>query len=98
MCFSLSSLDLGNSVEQIGSLCFQYCCGLKSVTIPASLNYLTYGTFNDCESLTAVEFEATDGWYVKSPWDEVWQPINVDDSQKNAAVLLGPWKSWKREI
>ena len=98
MCFSLVSLDLGNSVEEIGSLCFQYCNQLKSVKIPASLNYLTYGTFNDCDSLTSVEFENADGWYIKAPRDEVWLPIDATDPEKNATVLCGPWMSWKREI
>ena len=53
-CYSLTSIDIPNSVTAIGDNAFDYCCGLTSVTIPNSVTSIGDYAFDDCTGLTSV--------------------------------------------
>ena len=49
-----TSVEIPNSVTEIGYEAFLGCYWLTSVTIPNSVTSINYGAFNSCESLTSV--------------------------------------------
>lgn len=50
----LTSIDIPDSVEYIGSMAFEECVNLKNVKLPESLYTLSAETFLGCESLESV--------------------------------------------
>lgn len=51
----LTSIDIADSVEYIGSMAFEDCINLKKISLPKSLYTLCDETFLGCESLESVE-------------------------------------------
>ena len=61
-CSSLASVNIPGKVYYIGDSAF--CgTGLTSISIPQSVTQLHKNAFAECENLTSVTFEATDGWF-----------------------------------
>ena len=54
-CSSLTSIEIPNSVTNIGSYAFEYCSNLISVTIPNSVTNIGCGAFCYCRGLTSIE-------------------------------------------
>jgi len=52
-CFSLTSIDIPNSVTTIGEYVFYSCQSLTSITIPNSVTSVGSAAFRDCYSLTS---------------------------------------------
>ena len=55
LCTSLTSIDIPDSVTNIGNRAFYQCTGLTSVTIPDSVEIIGYRAFSDCRSLTSID-------------------------------------------
>lgn len=53
-CKNLVSVDLGNSLENIGSSAFSGCSSLTSITLPSTLTYMGGNVFYGCTSLISV--------------------------------------------
>ena len=53
-CSSLTSIEIPNSVTEIGSSAFNNCTSLTSITIPNSVTEVGGGVFYGCESLQSV--------------------------------------------
>lgn len=51
---SLISIEIPNSVTNIGFCAFYNCSGLTSITIPNSIAKIEYGTFEYCKNLTSI--------------------------------------------
>ena len=51
--YSLTSIEIPESVTSIGNCAFQ-SCGLTSIAIPESVTSIGYGTFEYCSNLTSV--------------------------------------------
>lgn len=51
----LTSIDIADSVEYIGSMAFEDCINLKKISLPKSLYTVCDETFLGCESLESVE-------------------------------------------
>ena len=56
---NVSQVQLRGDTVGIVAYAFQYCSGLKSITIPDSVTSIEYGAFSDCSSLTSVKFNGT---------------------------------------
>jgi len=54
-CESLTSIDLPESLTNIGDGAFYGCFNLKSINLPESLTNIEGGTFYGCESLTSID-------------------------------------------
>ncbi len=53
-CYSLTNIEIPNSVTSIGSYAFSECYGLTSITIPNSVTSIGEKAFYECRSLTGV--------------------------------------------
>lgn len=53
-CTSLTTIEITDSVTNIGSCAFSGCTSLSSVTIPDSVKSISDHTFQSCSSLTSV--------------------------------------------
>ncbi len=53
-CGSLTSIDIPDSVTNIGASAFNYCTNITSVVLPEGLTTLNNDLFNNCNSLTSV--------------------------------------------
>ena len=51
----LVSVEIPNSVKNIGNMAFYGCSSLTSLDIPASVERIGWGAFEECTSLTSVE-------------------------------------------
>ena len=51
----LTSVEIPNSVTEIGEAAFEACIGLKSIEIPNSVTSIGWKAFMDCSGLTSVE-------------------------------------------
>jgi hypothetical protein len=58
-CSSLSTLTIGNNVQNIPASAFYGCSSLTSVIIPNSVTTIDNSAFQNCSSLTTVNFNAT---------------------------------------
>ena len=58
-CSSLTTLNLGDNVQNIPDYAFYGCSGLTSVTIPKSVTSVGNSAFSGCTSLTEVNYNAT---------------------------------------
>jgi uncharacterized repeat protein (TIGR02543 family) len=56
-CYELTEIELPDTLESIGNQAFS-CCGLTSITIPASVTTLTRQAFRDSIHLETVIFES----------------------------------------
>ena len=54
-CFSLTSIDIPDSVTSIGDRAFGECDSLTSIEIPDSVTSIGYSAFSDCGSLTSID-------------------------------------------
>ena len=54
-CYSLTSIDIPNSVTTIGEYAFEGCTGLTSIDIPSGVTSIGEGAFYDCHSLTSID-------------------------------------------
>lgn len=54
-CYSLKTVELGESVETIEDWAFLKCTSIESIVIPDSINYIGYSAFELCTSLTSVD-------------------------------------------
>lgn len=68
-CFSLTQLNLPESLEQIGTpwtnysqygFTFQNCSGIKELTLPANLKYIAASSFSGCAQLEKLYWNAKD--------------------------------------
>lgn len=57
----ITSITIGNNVEEIDYYAFTYCYYLKSISIPPSVTKI-YATFEDCNSLERVEISDLSAW------------------------------------
>ena len=62
---------LPNAITEIEGATFAHCTSLKSVTIPNSVNSISYDAFYNCESLTDVYYNGT---------EEEWNNISISSS------------------
>ena len=95
-CSSLASIHIPAKTKTIGVSAFA-STGLKSITIPESVNAIWAGAFWDCENLTSVVFEdTTSTWYSTDSFlgtgqldKESGKKIDGigDDASKNAEIL-----------
>ena len=53
-CAGLNSINIPDSVVEIGYSCFSYCSDLKCVTLPKSIERIRFGTFEKCRKLSKV--------------------------------------------
>ena len=53
----MSSINIPNSVTDIGNYAFYGCESLKEITIPDSVTSIGYGAFKWCFSLSSITFE-----------------------------------------
>ncbi len=53
-CSSLTTLIIGDNVQNIPSYAFTWCSGLTSITIPNSVTSIGARAFRDCSSLTSI--------------------------------------------
>lgn len=53
-CYSLTSLNIANSVKSIEFQAFSYCSSLTSIHIPNSVTSIGWSTFSSCSSLTSI--------------------------------------------
>ena len=49
---SLQRLDMGSSLEEIGTYAFAGCTGITELSIPSSVKNIGYGAFSQCINLT----------------------------------------------
>ena len=54
-CTSLTSIDIPNSVVEIGEYAFSGCTGLTSIEIPNSVTRIGSSAFSVCTNLTSIE-------------------------------------------
>lgn len=54
-CSNLTSIDIPNGVEVIGSYVFRGCSNLKNVTLPTTLDSIGSETFYNCTSLSSIK-------------------------------------------
>ena len=54
-CSSLTSVELPECLEYIGTNAFSNCSSLTSIELPESLTYISTGVFSGCSSLTSIE-------------------------------------------
>ena len=82
-CISLANITIPNGVTYIGDSAFRGT-GLTSISIPQSVTQLNKNAFADCENLTSVTFEATDGWFYTDNMSA------TSGTEINASDLLNP--------
>ena len=58
-CTGLTSIEIPNSVTQIGGEAFSGCTGLTSIEIPNSVTQIDGGAFSGCISLSAISYQGT---------------------------------------
>jgi hypothetical protein len=59
-CYQIKYAYLGNSLEDVGDVPFNYCQGLRLVYIPESLTNIQSAHFADCISLTLILYGGTE--------------------------------------
>ena len=52
-CYSLTSINIPNSITTIGESAFENCYFLTSINIPNSVTRIEDGAFENCENLPA---------------------------------------------
>lgn len=90
-CKSLSSITV--DAESIKDYAFSNCTALTSVIIGKNVYEIGWGCFLNCDALTSVQFEDTEGWYVKGAEELL---CDVTDAAKNAQLLKDRQKLIKR--
>lgn len=59
-CYALSglenvvSIELPNTLNNLGQNCFSYCISLKTIDLPDGISDLPYGLFENCSSLESI--------------------------------------------
>lgn len=48
----LTKIDMGSSLEEIGTFAFAGCTGITELRIPSSVKNIGYGAFSQCTNLT----------------------------------------------
>ena len=62
-CTTLTSIDLGNSIDTIGVYAFQGCTGLTSITIPESVDLIFPYAFGGCTNIKTLIFNPVSYYY-----------------------------------
>lgn len=75
-CKNITSVNIPESITQIGSKAFQGCTGLMSVTIPASITEIGNSAFYECTGLNRVYISDVAAWCVISFDDCYSNPLN----------------------
>ncbi len=85
---NISSLVIPDGVTFVGDYALSNCASLTSLTLPASLQYITAFALSNCTSLDSVTFSNASGWYVTDSYQFVGgNSIDVSDSATNATRL-----------
>lgn len=61
-CSGLTSVDIPNSVTDIGMSAFRDCCGLSSIVIPTSVINIRGDAFKNCSGLKSVYISDITAW------------------------------------
>ena len=83
---SLTTVNIGDSVQRIPANFVKYCSSLTSVTIPNSVTSIGDGAFEYCSSLTTLNFNAIncqdfENYYDDSPFSGIsLTTVNIGDS------------------
>lgn len=48
----LTKIDMGSSLDEIGTFAFAGCTGITELRIPSSVKNIGYGAFSQCTNLT----------------------------------------------
>lgn len=98
-CTSLVDLTLGSALASIADSAFGMTTALKNLVIPASVNSIGYRAFYKSNSLAAVTFENTTGWWVStSATAESGTNLELGSPEENALSLNTTYANyyWKR--
>lgn len=80
--------------REIGAMAF-YNTSIESIVFPESLTILEAGVLGNCEKLTAITFENTEGWQVCS--DEKNESVDLTNESNNVNVFLEQYVNNKLE-
>lgn len=58
----MTSIDLPDSIQYVGSGAFIGCGGLRRVNVPALVNFFGKDAFYRCTSLESVHIDGIDSW------------------------------------
>ena len=81
-CYSLTSVNIPDSVTTIGESAFGWCYSLTSVNIPDSVTEIGYQAFRECDSLTSVNIPDSVTTIVEYAFGECdsLTSVNIGDS------------------
>ena len=77
-CVNLKSVDLHDGITEIHNNAFKDCKSLTEVTIPASIEVLTY-PFEGCTGLKIVNWNVTNGRNCRAVWPVNIEVVNFDE-------------------
>jgi len=77
-CVNLKSIDLHDGITEIHNNAFKDCKSLTEVTIPASIEVLTY-PFEGCTGLKIVNWNVTNGRNCRAVWPVNIEVVNFDE-------------------
>lgn len=92
-CGALTSIVLPSSLTSIGEYAFRYC-GLKSITIPASVWNIEARAFDGCKDLTLVENNATVPQTIYSGTFSVFDKLVVPEESAEAYRKSPIWNTF----
>ena len=108
-CSALESVDLPETIMYIYSYAF-WGCSLSNITIPYAMRYFECSAFQ-CDTLTSVVFERTDGWLYGTNLSHLNDNIGTEMTEEeaanpsfavsfimNAPVTLFVNNKWKEEL
>ena len=80
----IETIDLGNSLTEIGERCFASCESLQSIVMPNTLTTFGMWVFRDCHSLKSVKFPAgldriPHGMFISSGLETIVIPEGVTE-------------------
>lgn len=58
-CENVKQITIPFGAEEIGTFCFLRCYSLEKLILPSTLKSIDSSAFNDCSSLTTIEFRGT---------------------------------------